>query len=241
MRSLIKKYFYVSIVIGLVGTNILTLTNSAVHDVLFGALSSLTPAKWSNSPAKRHADLSKKYTEIKTENKNLKLASKRNIANKKKVSAIAKRITTRTARNAAVNISSIPAEAIPYLGVGMVVAVTTMDIYDACESMKDISQMMNIMGSEVGKGEMVTVCGQKQKIPSLDAINAGIVTTKLQYREMQGKLGGFLHDIEKRTEKNYSSFNENLGGTLHEIEQRSIRKWRNVTDSVFGTIYSLTD
>ena len=38
--------------------------------------------------------------------------------------------------------AALPAEAVPYLGVGVTLAVTSLDIYDACTTMKEINGLL---------------------------------------------------------------------------------------------------
>lgn len=49
-----------------------------------------------------------------------------------------KRISTRTAKGAARNVSSIAGEAIPIAGIAVVVGVTAWELKDACDTMKDL-------------------------------------------------------------------------------------------------------
>jgi hypothetical protein len=42
--------------------------------------------------------------------------------------------------------AAIPAEAVPYIGVGTMLAVTAMDIKDACDTMKDMDNLLIALG-----------------------------------------------------------------------------------------------
>jgi hypothetical protein len=53
---------------------------------------------------------------------------------------------TRTKRVAAASVAAIPAEAIPFLGVGVLVAGTAYELYEACESMKDLDELYAGLG-----------------------------------------------------------------------------------------------
>jgi hypothetical protein len=56
------------------------------------------------------------------------------------------RLTARTARVAAASIASVPGVAIPLLGVGILVAGTAYEWYEACESMKDLDALYAGLG-----------------------------------------------------------------------------------------------
>ena len=71
---------------------------------------------------------------------------------------IASKVRIRATKNLARNTAAIPAEAIPYLGLGVVLAVTTADIYDACQTAKDFNELLRMMGQGEEQADM---CGQK--------------------------------------------------------------------------------
>jgi hypothetical protein len=51
-----------------------------------------------------------------------------------------------TKRVAAASVAAIPGEAIPLLGVGILVAGTAYELYQACESMKDLDELYAGLG-----------------------------------------------------------------------------------------------
>ena len=53
----------------------------------------------------------------------------------------AERISARTLRGAAINFNSMAAEAIPYLGVAVIVSVTAWDIKSSCDTMNDLHEL----------------------------------------------------------------------------------------------------
>lgn len=81
-------------------------------------------------------------------------------ATKKAVGDVTERIAERTARGALRNLVSIPAEAVPFFGIAAVVGVTTWELRDACETMKEMNELNRIMGNDVPVAED-TVCGIK--------------------------------------------------------------------------------
>lgn len=80
---------------------------------------------------------------------------------KETVAAVHKRLAKGVSRN----VAALPSEAVPYLGIGVTLAVTSLDIYDACQTMKDFNALLRMMGQ--GE-EHPDLCGQK--VPSVDQV-----------------------------------------------------------------------
>ena len=53
-----------------------------------------------------------------------------------------------TKRVAAASVAAIPGEAIPFLGVGVLVAGTAYELHEACESIKDLDELYTGLGIE---------------------------------------------------------------------------------------------
>lgn len=75
------------------------------------------------------------------------------------VQKFSKQLASRTLVNATRNLSSIPAEAVPIVGVGVVLAVTAWDIYDACMTLKELNQLNTVFGHQ--QEDSTKVCGMK--------------------------------------------------------------------------------
>ena len=88
-------------------------------------------------------------------------------ANKKAVSQITKRITRRITVGVGRNITAAYAESIPVYGVAVIVGVTSWELYDACETIKDMDEMNKSMGIH-DTVEKDKVCGVE--IPSIKEI-----------------------------------------------------------------------
>lgn len=86
----------------------------------------------------KHANLEKTHGETETKHTNLKHKSAKQSS---LVSAISKRIGSRVAINAAKNISSFALEVVPVVGVAAIVTLTASDLYDACQTMKDLNEL----------------------------------------------------------------------------------------------------
>ena len=88
-------------------------------------------------------------------------------ANKKAVSRITKNITRRTILGVGRNIAAAYAEAIPVSGVAVILGVTTWELYDACQTMKDMDEINKSMGINDAVEED-KVCGVE--VPSIKEI-----------------------------------------------------------------------
>lgn len=103
-----------------------------------------------------HKDTSDKH--IKLQNTSAKQAAV--------VRGVSKRISTRSAIGAARNIGSLPGEALPLLGTALVVGVTAWDIYDLCQTIKDLNEINTVFGHPVEDEKVV--CGMK--VPSKEQV-----------------------------------------------------------------------
>ena len=71
----------------------------------------------------------------------------RNLTKIKAVEKITSRIADRTTRSATLNVASIPVEAIPVVGIGAALAVTTWELTEACGIMRDMKELNIALGS----------------------------------------------------------------------------------------------
>lgn len=116
---------------------------------------------------KANADLENRNTKLQANlNETLdKVTNERRLAQSKsktvakKVSETTNRMARRLSLSAGRNVVSMPAEAIPYIGAGVIVGVTTMELIDLCETMKDI-EVLNLAFNpdDVLSEDRKTVC-----------------------------------------------------------------------------------
>lgn len=85
----------------------------------------------------KHRDLDAKHQALRTQFS----------AHKGKVADVSKRIAQRTVTNATRNTASLAGEAIPIVGTTLILAVTALDIKDACEAMKDSHELNALVGN----------------------------------------------------------------------------------------------
>jgi hypothetical protein len=77
--------------------------------------------------------------------------------------SMTRQLKARTVKTASRNVSSAVAEAVPYIGIPVMLAVTAADLYDACQTMKEIDALHRSIGLDIE--ETKDVCGMT--VPSL--------------------------------------------------------------------------
>jgi hypothetical protein len=164
----------VIIVFGLVCSNVATLLSSAVlltgANVLEWSLGHLLPdaigTQVSNAtPAAQYRKLQRSHQALNEEHAELKRVS---VYRSNAVRTVSKRIAVRAAANAAKNVGGVFAEAVPYVGIGAIIAITASDLYDDCQTLKDLNEVNVAFGHETEDDSKV--CGIK--MPSLNDVRA---------------------------------------------------------------------
>ena len=127
-----KRLLLTCAILGLLATNVLTLTSTAFNAALSGFMSTAMGVA------------------TVAEALNTRIAKQDQAVKKRKAVArkFGNRLTARTKRVAAASVAAIPGEAIPFLGVGILVAGTAYELYEACESMKDLDELYAGLGMD---------------------------------------------------------------------------------------------
>lgn len=137
----------------------------------------------------KHATLEKAHKEV-----NIKHAELTRVSGLRASAAksFTKRLATRSAIGATRTMTTIPGKALPYIGAGIVVAVTSLDLYDACETLKDINALNSEFGTELE--DQTQVCGMK--VPTrqqvMSQIKGNIKGTYELAAELLNKGGGAI-------------------------------------------------
>ena len=83
------------------------------------------------------------------------------------------RISHRIVNATALSTGSIAAESIPYLGIGVIVGLTALELHDACETIKDLHVLDLAFNPDAGNApDYLEVCGTQ--VPSMDEIIASL-------------------------------------------------------------------
>jgi hypothetical protein len=120
---------------------------------------------------KANADLDVERVKTKRITAELDAFKLRGQANAKALKEVAATVRNRLAKGVARNTASIPAESIPYVGIGVVLSMTALDIHDACSTMKDINGLLRLLGQ--GE-ESPDFCGTK--LPTRDEVATSLKT-----------------------------------------------------------------
>jgi hypothetical protein len=186
----------ISALVGSVVLNVATLFSASVHDRLFdGAVKglnylgadvadrlvegsvrsvvakrvdlALSDARTANEKLlARNAQLARQVAE--TQAQHAAVVAARN-ADAKHAKLVAQSVKARLTRTVVRNQAALPAEAVPYVGIGVAVSVTAMDIYDACQTMKDFNTLLVRLGEGEPDPEF---CGAQ--VPTVQEVMAGV-------------------------------------------------------------------
>ena len=177
--------------VGLLASNVASLVSASAHDWMHNALwrvlsiggsavadralANSSKSKLEDTVHKRTADLDAKNRLQAKEledvhDKNRKLAQQLDV-NGKQAKATVAAVHQRLAKGVSRNVAALPSESIPYLGLGVTLAVTSLDIYDACQTMKDFNDLLRKMGQGEERPDL---CGQR--VPTVDQVLASIKT-----------------------------------------------------------------
>ncbi len=178
----IKNIIFTLLILLLIASNLATILNWRVHETMHNMLSQ-TISVFSTELAKKVLLSSPKvHLEIGVENRTKILSKnfqdqiqamkikeanllKRIARNGLKAKTAIHLIEKRIQKNIARNLAALPSEGVPAVSLGVGVAVTAMDIYDACATMKDFNSVLVEMGEVVADQ---SVCGVN--IPSSDQV-----------------------------------------------------------------------
>lgn len=147
--------------VALLASNILTLTSAAFNASLSGVMStafgiSTVADVFNNRLASKNTRIASQKAAIKTQRK----AAQR----------FGRRLTTRTSKLVATSIAELPAEAIPMLGIPVLIAATAYEIKLACETLDDLAELNASLALEedLDNGVMQNVCNPA--LPSVEEL-----------------------------------------------------------------------
>lgn len=171
-RSKVKSWLLGMLVATLVSSNVAILLCDEIYGVAFNAITSVLGAMLpdavlsrvvSRSPMQSYRVLSKSNVELKAS-----IAEMRQIAAKRSevTGRISGRVARRAALNATKNVGAVAVEAVPVIGVAAMLALTASDLYDDCQTLKDMNELNITFGQSKHEDE-TTICGLK--VPGFQA------------------------------------------------------------------------
>ena len=154
-----KRLMLTSAFLALIATNVLTLTNAAFSAAVSGLMSTALGVQTISDVLRSKVDAQKKIT------KSRKLATRR----------FGTKVTARTKKLVATTLAEIPGQAIPLLGIPILLAATAYEIKLACESLDDLDQLYTDMGmaDETPVDVMHSVCDPE--LPDAGKVWDGVV------------------------------------------------------------------
>jgi hypothetical protein len=130
------------------------------------------------------SNLKQTTTDLQAERANLKKVSSELDGVNGRITKMKPALQARLAKGVSRNLAAIPAESIPYVGVGVILAVTAADLVDACETMKDFNSLLVQLGAGEKNPEL---CGRK--VPTKEEIWSSVKTdARAAYQKVQGEL-----------------------------------------------------
>lgn len=191
----LRSLLVASLIAGLLITNVATLVNVRAHDWLHFALwKTLAVAgdeladrlMRNSSQAKIEEKVKSRTAELHAHNLELSELNRRldkqlDLSGKQAKTTVVN-VHRRLANGVARNVAALPVEAIPYLGIGVTLAVTSLDIYEACATMKDFNALLRMMGQGEENPEL---CGQR--VPSLEDVLASTKALGIVVPQYSGK------------------------------------------------------
>ncbi len=199
-----RRIFLGLVIIFLLASNVLTLASAAFHSAMYGLLAALPVEHLlKNSPT----------------NRTKKVIAERNklLAKKKSARAAAlktrKRVFRRSQKMVARNIAQIPVEALPLLGVGVVVATTALDVKDACDTSNDINQLLRELDIETDTEETFAICNPG--LPDSAQIQEAFESTRQEFGSVSDQHGGFMDYAQQRVRESWTTFYDALGEKLY--------------------------
>ncbi|MEH6635318.1 MAG: hypothetical protein V7700_07345 [Halioglobus sp.] len=169
-----KRLLLTASFMALIATNILTLTNTAFNAALSGLMGTALGVRTVSSMMQ-----SKLTSQDKAIKKHQTSAIKRKAATRK----FGTRLVSRTKRVAAKSIAAIPAEAIPFIGVAVLIADTGYELYAACETITELDQLYSELGmaDETSDDAMHSVCDPQ--LPDAGEVWSGVVEKSGEWLE----------------------------------------------------------
>jgi hypothetical protein len=130
-------------------------------------------------------------TKLKRAHVDLEDVKAKRLIDAKEAKRVASGVRNRLARGVTRNIGAIPAESVPYIGIGVMLGMVGLDLYDACETMKEVM----VCSSSSGRAWRTTRFAG-MKVPTRDQVLADLnATWRASYERGPGR-GGEDHGAD---------------------------------------------
>jgi hypothetical protein len=152
----------------LIAVNVLTLTSTAFNAALSGLMSATFGVQTVSDALRGRLD---------AKNKTIKKHTAAHAKRKAATRRFGTRLASRTKRVAAASVAAIPGEAIPFLGISLLIAGTTYELLAACDNMRDLDELYSDMGmaNETPDDVLHSVCDPS--LPDAEKLWIGTIET----------------------------------------------------------------
>lgn len=83
-----------------------------------------------------------------------------------------RKLSQRTFRNVSRHVAGMPGSAIPYVGAGVQVGMTRLDVRDGCDTLEELNEMIRAMGEETVDASRVC----EIKVPTMEEVLAQVIS-----------------------------------------------------------------
>lgn len=111
------------------------------------------------------------------------------LKNRASVQRLAKSLSQRLIRNTSRAVAGVFGKSLPYLGIGVTLTMTSLDLNDACETIKELNQVSQTM--DLPREDENTICGAKipSKTAVIDEISRNWKTAYLSASDLASQAG----------------------------------------------------
>lgn len=151
MFRFIRRSVLLLSLLAMLAGNVLLLTSTAFNAAISGALAATLGVRTVSSALS---------AQLNSTQRRLQTATARQGARSAAVRRFGKGLTARTRRVATRGIAAIPAESIPYIGAAVVVSSMAYELYEACQTLRELDGLYSELGLDEGvpPDTMTTLC-----------------------------------------------------------------------------------
>ena len=140
------------------------------------------------------------------------------------VNQTADRIGKRSLRSAKRNIVTMPGASIPWIGPAVIVSITTLELYDLCETIKDMNKLRKIFNpSTITSDEELTVCSME--VPSKEEIILAVKKSPSAAWEKAKEITPTLEEIKKPDMPDFSGWFEEKQKNTTDLSEKIYNWW----------------
>ena len=165
----IRRFAALSVFLVMISINVASLTIASFNALISGALATVSGVQTVAARAQtRAASLAKANTGLtrklasQTDELTALRKSALSPAHRARAQALMKGVRARTARVAAASVGGMVGEAIPVIGIGVIIAATVYEVDAACDTMKDMTELDTLLAETPdpdAEAEAARICG----------------------------------------------------------------------------------